>query len=58
MKKSTDPFVPPNFKIPEKLEAEKIRLRMLTINDLVKDYWQYLFMPALLFGAVGEKLLR
>ena len=40
MKKSTDPFVPPNFKIPEKLEAEKIRLRMLTINDLVKDYWQ------------------
>jgi len=38
MKKSTDPFVPPNFKIPEKLEEEKFRLRMLTINDLVKDY--------------------
>ena len=38
MKKSTDPFVPPNFKIPEKLEEENFRLRMLTINDLVKDY--------------------
>jgi hypothetical protein len=35
---STDPFVPPDFKIPEKLETEKFRLRMLTVNDVVKDY--------------------
>ena len=35
---STDPFVPPDFNIPEKLETEKFRLRMLTVNDVVKDY--------------------
>ena len=35
---STDPFVPSNFKIPEKLEEEKFRLRTLTVNDVVKDY--------------------
>ncbi len=31
-------FVEKNFKIPEKLETEEFRLRMLTINDVVKDY--------------------
>jgi hypothetical protein len=35
---STDPFVPLDFNIPEKLETEKFRLRMLTVNDVVKDY--------------------
>jgi len=35
---STDPFVPPDFTIPEKLETEKFRVRMLTVNDVVKDY--------------------
>ena len=35
---STDPFVPPDFKIPKKLETKKFRLRMLTVNDVVKDY--------------------
>jgi len=35
---SADPFVPPDFNIPEKLETEKFRLRMLTVNDVVKDY--------------------
>ncbi len=32
------PFVPSDFKVPEKLETEKFRLRMLTVNDVVKDY--------------------
>lgn len=32
------PLVPPDFKVPEKLETEKFRLRMLTVNDVVKDY--------------------
>ncbi len=32
------PFVPRDFKIPEKLETDKFRLRMLTVNDVVKDY--------------------
>ncbi|MEH6590065.1 MAG: hypothetical protein V7746_07420 [Halioglobus sp.] len=31
-------FVPDNATIPPGLEAEAFRLRMLTINDLVKDY--------------------
>lgn len=31
-------LVPNNFKVPEILETEKFRLRMLTVNDVVKDY--------------------
>ena len=31
-------LVPPDFKIPEVLETDKFRLRMLTVNDVVKDY--------------------
>lgn len=32
------PFVSKGFKVPEKLETERFRLRMLTVNDVVKDY--------------------
>jgi hypothetical protein len=32
------PFVPEDFKIPETLETTEFRLRMLTVNDVVKDY--------------------
>ncbi len=32
------PFVPPNFKVPQTLETVEFRLRMLTVNDVVKDY--------------------
>lgn len=32
------PLVPDNFLVPEKLETDKFRLRMLTINDVKKDY--------------------
>ena len=35
---SSTPFVPDDFTVPEKLETEEIRLRMLTVNDVVKDY--------------------
>jgi hypothetical protein len=31
-------FVERSFKVPEKLETEEFRLRMLTVNDVVKDY--------------------
>jgi hypothetical protein len=31
-------FVEESFKVPEKLETEGFRLRMLTVNDVVKDY--------------------
>lgn len=32
------PFIPSDFKVPEKLETVKFCLRMLTVNDVVKDY--------------------
>ncbi len=32
------PLVPDDFEIPEVLEHARFRLRMLTVNDLVKDY--------------------
>ena len=32
------PFVSSDFKVPEKLETKKFLLRMLTVNDVVKDY--------------------
>ena len=35
---SGTPFVPTDFTVPEKLETEEFRLRMLTVNDVVKDY--------------------
>ena len=35
---STTPFVAHDFEIPEVLETDKFRLRMLTVNDVVKDY--------------------
>ena len=35
---SITPFVPTDFKIPETLETAEFRLRMLTVNDVIKDY--------------------
>lgn len=32
------PFVPADFEVPQRLETAEFRLRMLTINDVVKDY--------------------
>lgn len=32
------PFVPSDFKIPDTLENQHFRIRMLTVNDVVKDY--------------------
>ncbi|MGB5461346.1 MAG: GNAT family N-acetyltransferase [Eudoraea sp.] len=34
----TKPFVPKDFKIPATLENQQLRIRMLTVNDVVKDY--------------------
>ena len=31
-------FVPSDFKIPDTLENQHFRIRMLTVNDVVKDY--------------------
>jgi len=38
VKVSSIPFLPTDFTVPEKLETEEFRLRMLTVNDVVKDY--------------------
>jgi hypothetical protein len=35
---SDTPFVPADFSVPETLETADFRLRMLTVNDVVKDY--------------------
>lgn len=35
---SPHPFVPAEFEVPEVLETERFRLRMLTVNDVVKDF--------------------
>lgn len=32
------PFVPADYRVPETLETREFRLRMLTVNDVVKDY--------------------
>jgi len=32
------PFVPKGFVVPQTLETDEFRLRMLTVNDVVKDY--------------------
>ena len=32
------PFVPADFAVPQSLETDEFRLRMLTVNDVVKDY--------------------
>lgn len=34
----TVPFVPQNFIVPDTLENEHMRIRMLSVNDVVKDY--------------------
>ena len=38
MGQSSNPFVDSSFEVPRILETEEFRLRMLTVNDVVKDY--------------------
>jgi hypothetical protein len=35
---SAFPLLDPEFKVPETLETDRFHLRMLTVNDVVKDY--------------------
>lgn len=35
---SVNPFVPADFAVPATLETPEFRLRMLTVNDVVRDY--------------------
>lgn len=52
---SNHPFLPLDFKVPEKLETEKFRLRMLTVNDVVKDYDAVMTSVEHLRGAFGPR---
>jgi hypothetical protein len=38
MGQSSYPFVDEDFVVPDNLETDEFRLRMLTVNDVVKDY--------------------
>jgi hypothetical protein len=38
MNRKNHPFIPTDFIIPDKLENKHFRIRMLTVNDVVKDY--------------------
>ena len=35
---SSEQFVPADFDVPKVLETDRVRLRMLTVNDVVRDY--------------------
>lgn len=46
-------FVPDDFNVPEKLETDKFRLRMLTIKDVDKDYEAVTSSIDHLYGVFG-----
>ena len=48
-------FVPTRFKVPERLKTDKFLLRMLTINDVVKDYDAVMTSIDHLQGIFGPK---
>jgi len=48
-------LVPEDFKVPEKLETDKFRLRMLTIHDLDKDYDAVMSSIDHLQGVFGDR---
>ena len=47
------PFVPAEFEVPSLLETEDFRIRMLTVNDVVKDYDAVMSSVAHLRGVFG-----
>jgi hypothetical protein len=47
-------LVPNDFVVPEKMETDGFRLRMLTINDVVKDYDAVMTSLDHLRGTFGE----
>ena len=48
-------FVPMDFTMPEKLETDGFRLRMLTVDDVVKDYDAVMTSVEHLQGAFGSR---
>ena len=47
------PFVPVDFKVPQLLENQHFRIRMLSVNDVVKDYDAVMSSIDHLQGAFG-----
>ncbi|MGD1865270.1 MAG: GNAT family N-acetyltransferase [Phormidesmis sp.] len=52
---SAPPLVPADFSVPSSLVTEEFRLRMLTINDVVKDYDAVMSSVDHLQGVFGPK---
>jgi hypothetical protein len=52
---SDQPFVPKEFNVPDKLETDRFILRMLTVNDVVKDYDAVMTSVDHLRGAFGPQ---
>ena len=50
---SKNQFVPDNFEIPSKLETEHFRLRMLSVDDVEKDYEAVMESQDLLHSIFG-----
>lgn len=48
-------LVPPNFEIPKVLETDGFKLRMLTVNDVVKDYDAVMTSVEHLQGVFGSR---
>jgi hypothetical protein len=55
LKSQPKPFVPAEFKVPDTLETSYFRARMLTINDVVKDYDAVMTSIDHLLGVFGPK---
>ena len=51
----SDQFIPKDFQIPEILENDHFRIRMLTVNDVVKDYDAVMTSINHLQGVFGPK---
>lgn len=51
----TGPLVPRDFQVPEVLETDKFRLRMLRVTDIVKDYDAVMTSIDHLQGVFGER---
>lgn len=51
---SQEPFVPVDFIVPESLETEKFRIRMLKISDIITDYDAVMSSVDHLQGVFGQ----
>ncbi len=48
------PFIPPSFKIPEPVETDLLKIRPITIHDVVKDYEAVMTSRDHLWDRFGE----